>query len=498
MNHVQNRFVPTHAMKKLIPFLLLLATSLPGFAAEDPVATVRELDAARQRALVESDLVALQKIFDPQCAYTHASGRLQSGEDYLAALTRGDVSYLAMRYEFPPSIVLQGDRTAVVTGRVQLTARAPGGSKNERILATTAVYARQEGGWKLVSYQSTTAPAAPVPHILSRHVAVSNVCAWPKLTLLPDGTLIAALYDQPSHGLLPGDVACWASTDGGVTWTYRGNATRHVGKSAWFNHALGIARNGDLLVATSGWNYEADGKKSNIPLPPIVTRSSDGGRIWRKIADLPPSPEAGEALIPFGNIERGDDGSLRVAAYSFGRGTPGPRQDTGHVIASRDDGATWTLDPEMGRPEINETDLLSLGKGQWLAAARNLAAPNGRSAHSIDIHLSVDDGRTWTRHAEVTAPNAHPGDLLKLSDGRILLTYGDRRPPSFGVNAMISRDSGRTWSPEFRIVDGIASRDSGYPSSVQLADGTIVTAYYANGSTLQDGYQMSVVRWRIE
>ena len=37
--------------------------------------------------------------------------------------------------------------------------------------------------------------------------------------------------------------------------------------------------------------------------------------------------------------------------------------------------------------------------------------------------------------------------------------------------------------------------DMGYPSSVQLADGSLLTAYYAKRSRLYDGYHLAVVQW---
>ena len=53
-------------------------------------------------------------------------------------------------------------------------------------------------------------------------VAVDNVCAWPNLTLLKDGTIISIIHNQPSHLKMPADVECWASEDGGRTWMKRG------------------------------------------------------------------------------------------------------------------------------------------------------------------------------------------------------------------------------------------------------------------------------------
>jgi len=479
--------------------LALLVPVLFGATPEEIEAEVRKIDIARVQALLASDIASLRTIFHPGCVYTHGSGRVQSGEDYLQLLERGDLRYAAMRYEFPPSIVLHGESTAVAHGRVQLTGQSKTGPANPRVMAATAVYVKRDSAWTLTSFQNTPAPMAPRFGILSQTAAVQEVCAWPKLTLMRDGTIIAAIYNQPSHGQLPGDVACWASTDGGLTWTLRGNATRHEGNSAWFNHALGTAGNGDLLVATSGWDFHTDkGGKHNVPLVPIVTRSSDGGKSWKQVGRFPAAPEAGKAFVPFGNIDRGDDGVLRVAAYSYARGLPPPRTDTGYVIASADDGKTWNISAVIGEPEVNETDLFHAGNGRWLAAARNLGLASGRRGHGMDLYVSEDNAATWRKHGRLSLPNEHPGDLLRLADGRILLTYGDRRGPDFGVNAMISNDGGSSWSPEFRIASGLTSRDSGYPSSVQCADGTLVTAYYAKGSREHSGYQMGVVRWRLE
>jgi len=485
---------------KLRQLFLILLTPLGLSAAnENLVEDIQAINTARITALVAGDLVRLSDIIDPACVYTHASGRVQTGTDYLATLRRGTVSYLAMAYEFPPLVRLLADDHAVVSGRIQLTAQGASGPKHDRILATTAVYRYSGDAWRLVSYQSTPAPAAPAYTLLSQASVIPDVCAWPKLTLLPDGTIIAAIYDQPAHGQLPGDTAIWASTDDGLIWEYRGNATQHVGHSARFNHALGLARNGDLLVAASGWNFiSAQGGKTDQPLEALVSRSADAGRNWTTIAQFPLASEAGKALIPFGNIERGDDGLLRVAAYSFGRGIPGPREDPGYVVTSSDDGYTWEIESIIDQLAVNETDLLYAGNYRWLAAARNLDHLNGKGAHSIDLYISDDNAQTWRRESQPTLPDQHPGDLLKLTDGRILLTYGDRRGPDYGINATISTDSGLTWSPEFRLASGLSSRDSGYPSSVQLADGTIVTAYYALGSPDHDGYQMGVVRWLLD
>jgi hypothetical protein len=41
------------------------------------------------------------------------------------------------------------------------------------------------------------------------------------------------------------------------------------------------------------------------------------------------------------------------------------------------------------------------------------------------------------------------------------------------------------------------ARDGGYPATVQLADGTLVTAYYCKGTPAHTRYHVGVVRWMI-
>ena len=75
---------------------------------------------------------------------------------------------------------------------------------------------------------------------MERFIAVDNVCAWPNLTLMPDGAIVATIFNQPTHLRWPGDVECWASTDEGHTWDEPrfvfANALHETLESAFRNH----------------------------------------------------------------------------------------------------------------------------------------------------------------------------------------------------------------------------------------------------------------------
>jgi hypothetical protein len=105
----------------------------------------------------------------------------------------------------------------------------------------------------------------------------------------------------------------------------------------------------------------------------------------------------------------------------------------------------------------------------------------GPTVTSIELFRSEDNGTSWV-YAGQPAPSAgifsgNAPAMVRLRDGRILLTYGFRSPP-FGVRARISRDEGRTWSTEIRLREDAAAWDVGYPRTVQRPDGRIVTVYY--------------------
>lgn len=82
------------------------------------------------------------------------------------------------------------------------------------------------------------------------------------------------------------------------------------------------------------------------------------------------------------------------------------------------------------------------------------------------------------------------GNLIRLSSGRILLSYGNRNWGNYGVDARFSEDEGKSWGSPFRLAHCPYS-DCGYPSSVELPDGSLLTAYYTKVS---DGfhYEMRV------
>jgi photosystem II stability/assembly factor-like uncharacterized protein len=330
-------------------------------------------------------------------------------------------------------------------------------------------------------------------------------CAWPNLTLMPNGEIGAVIYSHPSHGWDEGDPELWVSSDGGYTWSCRSEVTEHDPPSVRMNVAAGLNPDGDLVSLVSGWSLEGEesGGRGAV-LKPWISISSDDGHTWQHAGEVAPDAiegfEGEPVLIPFGDVCVNGDECV-VSCY----GSASRQQDIAHhsvLLRSYDGGRTWGDPSIIAAENYNETDLLIHSSGRWLALMRtaNIVSRDLERRHGANVRLfaSEDEGRTWEFVCDLSQPNQHPGHLLELADGRILASYGSRIPRFRGVMGRISDDAGDTWSAPFVIVGGLLEGDCGYPSSVQVDDGEVVTAYYTNAAPWHQRYHMGVVRWSLD
>jgi hypothetical protein len=296
---------------------------------------------------------------------------------------------------------------------------------------------------------------------------------FPVLIQLKSGELMAVLRGGGAHISVKGRLDIVKSRDGGVTWS----APKTVVDSPEDdrNPAFGQLADGTIVLAYSvAGGYDETGTKFKNPTfdGVYVMRSRDGGATWTK-------PKRDEAtydfyrnqghVSPYGKIVQLRNGTALMAVYySFG----GERGDESHVFRSKDGGRTWG-EPALIGKHSNETGLVVLPNGHVLAAMRS-----EKGGH-LSISESSDEGHTWSEPVQITEDKEHPADLIVLKDGTILLVHGERNRP-FGVHALFSRDGGKTFDSQHRLVLAADApvTDCGYPSSVQRPDGKIVTMYY--------------------
>ena len=126
-----------------------------------------------------------------------------------------------------------------------------------------------------------------------------------------------------------------------------------------------------------------------------------------------------------------------------------------------------------------EPGIVRLKSGRIVVGLRTPASDN-----AVYITFSDDDGKTWVPIRK-TDMHGHPVDLIQLADGRVMATYGIRPPihanPG-GIRACFSSDNGETWEiqGEIQLRNDFINWDGGYPESLQMSDGRILTVYYYN------------------
>ena len=332
------------------------------------------------------------------------------------------------------------------------------------------------------------------------YVAVDNKGLWPNLTLLPNGDIVAAVYNHPSHGLGAGDVELWASADEGRMWTLRSVVSDHSDQPTFIrmNHAVGLNAQRELVALVSG--YHEGQRRPTLPVQVCV--SADGGCTWQRHL-------LEDNFVPYGDIVCMPDGALVCATYRTV--CLDPRRYECPLLVSTDHARSWSHYADLG--DVNETSLLRCRDGLWLASSRTPvkdrmdgALPHGSGQA---LRRSTDEGKTWGAPKPVSPQGQENAHLLELSDGRILHSFTSRIPGLFGVVFRLSEDRGETWGEPQVLISMPGSdwhkTDCGYPSSVELADGTIVTAYYfgakkpewfEHGLPWHPRYHMGVARWR--
>lgn len=251
------------------------------------------------------------------------------------------------------------------------------------------------------------------------------------------------------------------SVDGGESWTVDISHPTDVRIPFDFTHRdfllTARARNSRVHIPPSDWYY-----------------SLDRGRQWDGPIPLPMFDQT-RIMARTDYIVLGKEDCLLLLTAA----KPDNREGRPFVARTKDGGTTWqfvswicaeplgyAIMPSTVR--IGPTELLTIIRCQkhrkcWL-----------------DSYRSFDLGETWDFEQTVVADTGrwgNPGHLIRLNDGRLCLTWG-QRSESFGIRARFSDDAGRTWQPEIILRDDGGSWDIGYPRTAQRADGKLVTVYY--------------------
>lgn len=341
-------------------------------------------------------------------------------------------------------------------------------------------------------------------------------CSWPSVAMAADGSIIAVFSgDREAHICPWGKVQMVKSKDGGETWS----APLTIGKTKLDDRDAGIVALPDGRLFVTWFNSVAYRTYFDIDsatdAPPGCDKakwqdfdrslsdaekranfgnygiwSADCGETWTKpvkLVSLRSQTPHGPIVLSDGTLlqfgRRFDDNEKQMFTPKYWEHT------TITVERSVDGGLSWTTLCDGIADAAGENDKRKF----WFHEPHVAELPNGelyaliRADYAKDVLMrqtrSKDGGKTW-EPITATSLSGLPPHLLTLKDGRLLAVYGRRKKDrgGFGEYASISSDGGHTWDAEIKL-SGATNNDLGYPASVELDDGSILTVYYQQPPT---------------
>lgn len=205
--------------------------------------------------------------------------------------------------------------------------------------------------------------------------------------------------------------------------------------------------------------------------------SDDNGRSWSAVKKAPVTAPHGPAALRDGGLLYLGNPKVYDADHRV-RYTDDHRRIEAWYSA---DGESWekrgTVDCPIGEKVLScEAHCVQLPDGGVLGEIRVQGELDGKSIFAVFQTESSDGGRSWSKARRIN-DHGSPPHLLVLADGRVVCTYGYRREP-YGQRAVISADGGKSWGEEIVVRDDGPDGDLGYPATVQLRDGSLLSVYY--------------------
>ena len=303
-----------------------------------------------------------------------------------------------------------------------------------------------------------------------------------------DGELFACPCFQNEANVF--HMKIYRSSDNAESWQLvESSGSELLGKEP----ALTALSSGSILLVTSH------------PHGYRIHRSADRGRGWTVF-------ELEDGLGMFRTVLEHDDGSLMLLVTQNTYFDPAAPPSKAWFYRSTDDGCTWAQHAEIQQWEhpvgmFEEGHVIRLEDGRLLGVGRvigdipigdtppprGIPTPRGdETGDHMIIMASSDEGLTWTEPLPLTDYAQPHGHLLRLHDGRILCSYANYAQP-YGPYAMFSHDNGQTWDKTHTVQLALSLNCyAGWPTSIQLDSGEIVTTYAVTGYLEGEGVSLMV------
>lgn len=315
----------------------------------------------------------------------------------------------------------------------------------------------------------------------------------PSVIALPDGRLLCCWFSAPYEGSIHLVLLGSFSEDQGRSWqrafVLQDNprwsdydpAFVQDGKRTYFFYKYGrwnrypFIENEEVTVGTKSFHV-------------FMRYSDDSGRTWsdeRKVHETAGCRSNGIKL---------SSGELLLPVYDW------ITTDLGGVLKSVDGGKTWVRKEVVDENGVDEPTVAELKNGDILMAVR-----------TGDSHLwtfrSKDKGDTWEKPVkhDMLAGNASH-NLFRMSNGRVILTHDECKPPARSLLTMRTTEDGKTWSEPLDLARSLTPREGNdywfcqvtYPSVCEVPGKVLVIVWaYGNISDTEHVGEIHSARVKI-
>ena len=285
-------------------------------------------------------------------------------------------------------------------------------------------------------------------------------------------------YSKPAEHVLA------RSLDGGETWKLEHPDTLKAPNGLKQAGVPTEPGGKEPVPSPGGFDFTKPGFAMTARMASIHTGPSrfyvtyDKGHVWQGPFVVPDFGTPGIAARTDYLIDGKHDMTLFLTAAKT-------NQKEGRVLCARTtDGGKTFQKVSWVCPEPEGDDYAIMPSSVRLSSKSILTAIRHRQY--IAAWRSDDNGSTWKMLAQPveSTGGGNPPAMLKLPDGRLVLTYGYREAP-YSIRARTSSDEGKTWSKDIMLREDGGAWDLGYTRTVRRQDGNLVTTYYYN--TAKDG-----------
>jgi len=329
--------------------------------------------------------------------------------------------------------------------------------------------------------------------ICSNPYSIHRYFAWPSVARLQDGRLAMVASGFRTDHICPfgKSVICYSANEG-ESWSLpapvidtplddRDSGIAVFGEknviATSFNNSVAFQREeskplegAEYLYRNSYLDMVEQRQKEGDFLGSTYRISNDGGVTFGELKRIPVTCPHGPAVL--------SDGTLLYVGKNFSHNDSQKKKRVYiacyHMFA---DGSYEHLcdieNVEEGYFSC-EPYAIELEDGTILVHIR---VQQGDDIFTIYQSKSTDGGRSFTKPRQILADKGGaPAHIIK-HNGILISTYGYRNEP-YGIRAMFSTDDGKTWDTDHVIVDDGLDWDLGYPCSVAVEGGKILTVYY--------------------